>query len=153
MSSFVKKEGINKLIENIYLMLLYCDVRGDIMDFLIKIYAVIATIPFLTFFFIYFLLVLLGKPKNIAINRTIYITSLLLIGAVSSQLKYMFNLTSGLWFSLLIVFLIFIVLGFLQWKFKNKLDIKKLILSTLKLSFYLFGVLYISFFIVSLFLG
>lgn len=123
------------------------------MDFLIKIYAVIATIPFLTFFLIYFLFILLGKPKDMAFERAIYITSVLLIGAVSSQLKNIFNLASGLWLSLLLVFLIFITLGFLQWKLKNKLDIKKLILSTLKLCFYLFGVLYISFLIISLFLN
>jgi len=123
------------------------------MDFLIKIYAIIATMPFLSFFFIYFLFILLGKPKDIAINRTIYITSILLIGAVSSQLKYIFNLASGLWLSLLFIFLIFAALGFFQWKLKNKLNLKKLTLSTLKLSFYLFGVLYIIFFIVGLFLG
>lgn len=123
------------------------------MDFLIKIYAVIATMPFLSFFLIYILFVLLGKSKVIAFERAVYITSVLLIGAVSSQLKNIFNLTSGLWLSLLIVFLIFIVLGLLQWNFKNRLDYKKLVLSTLKLSFYLFGILYISFFIISLFLN
>lgn len=123
------------------------------MDFLIKIYAVIATMPFLSFFLIYILYILLGKPKDMAFERAIYITSVLLIGSVSSQLKNIFNLASGLWLSLLLVFLIFITLGYLQWKLKNKLDIKKLILSTLKLCFYLFGVLYISFFIISLFLN
>lgn len=127
-----------------------CWKGGLLMDFFIKTYGVMATLPFLSFFLIYFFLLILHKTKKQALNIAIYITSILLLSAVASFLKMIFDLESGLWLTILWVVIIFIVLGFMQWKIKGFFNYKKIILSTLKLSFLTFGVLYILFFIIGL---
>ena len=121
------------------------------MDFLINTYALLATIPFISFFFIYYLLIFSKQEKKKALNLTINITSILFISAVSGQIDYIFNIKHGIWYSLLGILLITAIIGLLQWKIKGKFDYLRLAKAITRLSFVSFGFLYFIFFIVSFF--
>ncbi len=121
------------------------------MDFIINTYALIATIPLLSFFFIYYLLLFFIKERKKALNLTINITSVLFISAVSGQLNYIFKIRYGILYSILAVLFIAAVISFLQWKIKGKNDYKRMIKAVTRLSFISFGFFYFIFFIVSFF--
>lgn len=120
------------------------------MDIFIKTYAVIATIPFISFLLIYYLIIFLGKSKKIALDWSSYITSILLYSAVTAQLKVLFQLESSFWWCASWIALILVSLAFLQWKIRGKINYKKLMISTSKLGFITLGIFYITFFIVGL---
>jgi len=118
------------------------------MDFFLKTYGVFATIPILSFFLLYFLFISLNISKKSALNYAIYITTVFLISATSSQIKVIFGFEYGLWLILIWVLLIFSTLGLLQWKIKGYLKWKKILFSTLKLTFFSLSFFYIIFFII-----
>lgn len=121
------------------------------MDVLIKSYALISSVPFVSFLIIYYLLLFLGITKKKAFERSVYITSILFYSAVTAQLKLIFNLESGFWWTLSLVGIIMMIIALLQWKIRGKIRIKKIFASTTKLSFLTFGFLYLLFFIIGFF--
>lgn len=121
------------------------------MGVIAKTYALFSTIPFVSYFLFYYLLILFGKKKEIAKNWSIYITSVLLYSAVTAQLKIMLSLSSGYIFTLTWVVLIIALIVFLQLRLKGSINYSKLLSSTSKLSFLSFGVFYIIFLIIGLF--
>lgn len=123
------------------------------MDILLKIYAFIATVPFILFFIIYYVAYLCKKTKKESFNIASYVSSILLISAVTGQMNILFDIKHNYLFTILIVVFILIVLVFLQKNIKGRIDVIKLITSTLKLTFLLLSIIYIIFLIIILIRG
>ncbi len=123
------------------------------MEIILKIYGLMATIPFIPFFLIYYTLIYLKKSKKTAFNWSTYVTSLLLLTAVTAELKGIFHVTYGFWINIAWILFIIFSLGFLQWKMKGYLNYVKLITATAKLSFFSFGLLYFVLFIIGIYVN
>ncbi|GBF11998.1 DUF3397 family protein [Tepidibacillus infernus] len=121
------------------------------MGVFIKTYALIATVPFISFFLIYYLMVFMGKEKKHAFNWAFHSTTILLFSAVSAQIKFIFQLKQGFWWVFFWVLFLITSIGFLQWKIKRKISLRKIMIATSKLSFILFSIAYILFFVIGLF--
>jgi len=120
------------------------------MKVFLQTYALFATLPFVSFFLLYFLLQMLNKPKEAARKIAMYVTVVFLFTAVAAQIEILFKNTYGLVFAFIWVFVIFFTLGFLQLKLKKNLNYKKLVASTLKLCFISFSFFYILLFVIGL---
>ncbi|MFV9510000.1 DUF3397 family protein [Tepidibacillus sp. LV47] len=123
------------------------------MEAFIKTYALIATIPFISFFLIYYLLLFAGKKKRTAREFAIHFTTFLLYGAVSAEINSILHSKLGFLWSFLWILLIFFIIGYLQKKVRGVLNYKKIITSTSKLSFISLSFFYFLFFLVGLFQG
>ncbi|OEF99282.1 hypothetical protein BHF71_09160 [Vulcanibacillus modesticaldus] len=118
------------------------------MNLIIKAYAIIATVPFLAFPVFYYSFIYYGKTKKSAFNFSVYFSSILLFSAVTAQLKILFNLKYSFSLNLLLVISIAFILAILQWKIRGYLNYKKILFSTLKLSFIFFGLAYLIFLLI-----
>ncbi|TCS84426.1 DUF3397 family protein [Tepidibacillus fermentans] len=121
------------------------------MGFIIQTYALIATVPFISFFLIYYLLLFTGRKNRTAKEFAIHFTTLLLISAVSAEINYIFQTKFGFLWSLLWVLLILIIISYLQQKMRGVLNYKKVMTSTSKLSFLSLSFFYLLFFLIGLF--
>lgn len=121
------------------------------VGFIIQTYALIATVPFISFFLIYYLLLFTGRKNRTAKEFAIHFTTLLLISAVSAEINYIFQTKFGFLWSLLWVLLILIIISYLQQKMRGVLNYKKVMTSTSKLSFLSLSFFYLLFFLIGLF--
>ncbi|WP_339062286.1 DUF3397 family protein [Tepidibacillus marianensis] len=121
------------------------------MGFLIQTYALIATVPFITFFLMYYLLLFAGKRKRTAREFSIHITTLLLYTAVSAEMNAVFEMKLGFFWIFIWMLFILLGLGYLQQRVRGALNYKKVIISTSKLSFLSLGAFYILFFLIGIF--
>jgi len=121
------------------------------MGFLIQTYALIATVPFITFFLLYYLLLFTGKRRRTAREFSVHITTVLLYTAVSAEMNAVFKMSWGYLWSFVWMLLILLGLGYLQRRIRGGLNYKKVIISTSKLSFLSFSAFYILFFLIGVF--
>lgn len=115
------------------------------MDIIFKIYAFFATIPFIPFFIIYYVSLLLNKSKKESINIAFYISCVFFISAVAGQINNIFDIKNSYLLILLLVVLILVGLFFLQKNIKGKINVNRLFTSMLKLSVLLLSVIYVIF--------
>ncbi len=108
------------------------------MDIFVKLYALLATVPFITFLILYLILINIGISKKVALNYSIYISSIFLISAVSAQIKILFNYQYS--FIIVIVWIIIILFGLalIQLKIRGYINYLKLFSSTSKSFFIIF---------------
>lgn len=120
------------------------------MKVILETYALMATIPFITYFFIYYLLLFMKKSKKVSFQWAMNITTILLISAVSAQLKLIFKFQSEYLFSFTWILFIMLSIGYLQWKKKGRIHKRKILSATSLIGFVSFSLFYLLLFIIGL---
>ncbi|AVF21658.1 DUF3397 domain-containing protein [Paenibacillus larvae] len=111
-------------------------------DWLTSLYAVMAVLPFLSFFVFWLILYGVSKKKKTATKLSADITTFLLIGSVYSLWNRLFNSSFGLWLALLFVLVSFGLIGGYQNRQHGKADFSKVARISWRISFLCFTVLY-----------
>lgn len=127
----------------------YVKFKGEkYMDFIVKIYALFATVPIFSFILFNVIINFFTKSKKIASNASIHLTSFLLIGSVSAQIKLLFNFEYSFIIVFVWIFIIIISLALLQFKIRGYINYSKVFTSASKLFFIFFNIIYLIFFII-----
>jgi hypothetical protein len=108
-----------------------------------SIYAVMAVVPFLSFFLLWFILYAMRKDKKEATRRTMDVTSVLLVGSVSSMYYQLFHSTFGLFLIIFLMLVCYGLVGNVQYRTKGAIQHKRLLQVTLRIGFLALSAMYV----------
>lgn len=112
-------------------------------QFIADLFAVFATLPFLSFFIIYIIAYVRTKSKKESIRWAINITTLFLLFTVSGMMESITGSTAGFWWMIVILILCAGGLLLLQWKIRQQIYLVKVLRSLWYVSFLLFSITYL----------
>lgn len=122
---------------------------GTIWSFL---WAVVIAMPFIGFAIVYTLMVLWKKDRRKAIRWSVNITNLLLIQAVIVLYRVIWpEAWSAWWWVILFYAGLFTLLAWLQVRLRGKISLSKIGFSTWRITFVLFGIVYLVLFTTGVF--
>ena len=120
-------------------------------SWLLQIYAILATIPFLIFPLVWMIGHAAGLDNKHAVRRSTDVTMFFLIGSVAALYDQLFSTAfKGIWVILLFMLLLGGVLGNLQMRVRGKVDAPKIIRAVWRLSFIVLCPLYIILFAIEM---
>lgn len=120
-------------------------------SWMLQIYAILATIPFLIFPLVWMIGHAAGLDNKHAVRRAMDVTMLFLIGSVAALHDQLFSTAfKGIWIILLFMLLLGGVLGNLQMRVRGKADPPKIIRAVWRLSFLVMCPLYVLLFAIEL---
>lgn len=110
-------------------------------------WAFLVTFPFAAFSLAYVIVFRMTKNTKRAVLWSINITNIFVINAISVMYSLNWPHAWSAWWWIVLYFLGFgSLLGWLQWRIKGKISLRKIGFSIWKLSFLLFGVTYVCLF-------
>ncbi|MGD9678747.1 MAG: DUF3397 family protein [Vulcanibacillus sp.] len=118
------------------------------MDYIVKLYALLATVPIISFLLFAFIINFFIKSKKSSMIYSIYLTNILLISCVSAQINILFNFSYSFIIVLVLIIIIITSLAFLQFKIRGKISYTKLLTSASKLFFILFNTIFFILFVI-----
>lgn len=122
------------------------------MDILVSwvsyLLAAFATIPFLTFFIVYIVVYRLTENQKRAFRLSMDVTTALLIMAVGALLQYVTGTFASWWMTLGLLLVFYLLHALLQIWVKGTIDWKRLGQRGWRMSFILFGILYVILFVI-----
>ncbi|WP_400163180.1 DUF3397 domain-containing protein [Brevibacillus sp. TJ4] len=108
------------------------------------LWGMLTVIPFLGFPIAYLLIFAWKRDKRLACRWAVNVTNLLLIRSTVVAYREIWpESVSGWWWVFSVYFLLIALLGWMQIKWKGKLSLKKAGFSAWRLSFLLFGFIYV----------
>jgi hypothetical protein len=107
----------------------------SIVDAIVKAYAALALMPFLTFALVWGIVYFYKREKKIAMKRAMDVTTIFLIGVVSTLYNMVFQSTFGFYLLLLLFLIGFGLLGNIQQRTKGKVDLKRITRAIWRLGF------------------
>ncbi|MBM7589306.1 DUF3397 family protein [Brevibacillus fulvus] len=108
------------------------------------IWGVLTVIPFVGFAIVYTSYFLWKKDHRRALGWSINITNLLLIHAIIVAYEEIWPKALSAWFWIIsIIFVLFFLLASLQFRIRKKISLQKLGTSTSRITFLLFGLIYL----------
>jgi hypothetical protein len=116
---------------------------SSIWDSLIHAYAVLAVVPIVPFFLVYFVAVARGRDRKKAIRLAMDVTNVFLIGCVAMLINFRLNTHFGLFFIILLLLIGGGLIGNAQNRIKGRLELSKLVKSVWRLSFFTMCIFYI----------
>lgn len=116
---------------------------------LVWAYSALATVPVIPFLLIYFILVTRGGDKKQAIKVSMDVTTLFLIGIVSSLLNKQ-GTSFGPYIILLFMLIAAGLIGGAQNRIKGRVDGRRLVRAIWRLSFFILTFLYVALMLVEL---
>jgi hypothetical protein len=116
---------------------------SSIVEAIVRAYAALALMPFLTFALVWGIVYLYKKEKKLAIMRAMDVTTIFLIGVVSTLYNIVFQSTFGFYLLLLLFLIGFGLLGNLQQRTKGKVDLKRITRAIWRLGFIGLSVAYL----------
>lgn len=111
-------------------------------QFLADVFAAFATLPFISFFIIYFIAYIRTKSKKEAVRWAIHITMLFLLFTVSGMIKSITGSIAGFWWMIIALILFAGLIIFLQWKIRQQIQLGRVLRSIWYAGFFLFTVAY-----------
>ncbi len=121
-----------------------------LIGWIVHVYAALAVVPFIPFFIIWIALYFVYKNKKKAMNISMDMTTLLLVGSVTAMFNDIFKSGFGFWLILLFFLTAFGLLGGLQNRLKGRLDVKKLVKALWRFGFLALSALYVLFLFIGL---
>lgn len=112
-------------------------------QFLADIFALFATLPFISFLIIYFIAFFRTKSKKESIRWAIHITMLFLLFTVSGMMKSITGSTAGFWWVVILLLLFTGGILFLQWKVRQQIQLVRALRSMWIIGFFIFSIMYI----------
>jgi hypothetical protein len=116
---------------------------SSIVEAIVQAYAALALMPFLTFALVWGIVYLYKKEKKFAITRAMDVTTIFLIGVVSTLYNIVFQSTFGFYLLLLLFLIGFGLLGNVQQRTKGKVDLKRITRAIWRLGFIGLSVAYL----------
>lgn len=116
---------------------------------LVQAYSYLALVPIIPFLIIYIIIKVRSGDKQRAIKVSMDVTTLFLIGVVSSQLNRM-GTTFGPYIILLFMLITAGLIGSAQNRIRGRVDARKLIRAIWRLSFLVLSILYVLLMIIGL---
>jgi hypothetical protein len=116
---------------------------GFIGSFFVQIYWLLSFIPFLSFVVIWFASYLITSDKKKSTRFSIDITSILLIGAVASQMHKLFGSWFGFWLLLFILLLTTGLIGRKQNELRGAINIPRILKIMLRIGFVVLSFIYV----------
>ncbi len=110
---------------------------------LADLFAIFATLPFISFFIIYFVALYRTKSKRESVRWAIHITMLFLLFTVSGMMKSITGSTAGFWWMVVILILLTGLVLFLQWRTRRQIQLVRALRSIWVLGFFIFTITYI----------
>jgi hypothetical protein len=107
-----------------------------------NVYAVMAVVPFLSFFLLWFIFYAIRKDKKEATQRTMDITSVLLVGSVSSMYYQLFQSSFGFFLIVFLMLVCYGMVGNVQYKSRGAIQHKRLLQVTLRVGFLALSAIY-----------
>lgn len=111
-------------------------------QFLANVFAAFATLPFITFFVIYFVAYIRTKSKKESVRWAVHITMLLLLFTVSQMFKAITGSAAGFWWMIIVLVIIAGLVLFLQWKIRQQIQLGRVVRSVWYAGFLLFSLAY-----------
>jgi hypothetical protein len=108
---------------------------SSILDAIVRAYASLAVVPFITFALVWVVVYALKKEKKFATTFAMDVTTVLLIGVVSALYNRLFQSTFGLYLLLLLFLIAFGFLGNIQQRSKGKVDLRRIVRAIWRLGF------------------
>jgi len=118
-------------------------VLNGLLVALANLYAVMAMVPFVTFFLLWFIFYAVKRDKKTATRRTMDIVCILLVGSVSSMYYHIFNSSFALILILFLMLLSIGLIGNMQYRSKGSIDYKRILQVTLRIGFLGLSVIYV----------
>lgn len=121
-------------------------------EWMANMYAVMATIPFVTFFIIYLAVRWIKGDSTAAVGWAINVTTFFLISAVSTMYGLISAPQSASFFWWILLFWLVITggMGFLQLKLKGGLNLVKLTRAAWRVTFVALSITYVIFFFIGI---
>lgn len=116
-------------------------------QFLANLYAIFATMPFVSFTLIYFIFMYRTKNKMESLKWAIHISMFFLMSAVSVMMNTVTGSTAGFWWIILILIAVGGLLVWLQWKIRQRILLGRVLRTIWYLGFLVFTLSYIILFI------
>lgn len=120
------------------------------MKALVSSFIVLAIVPFVPFFLVYFIHLSLRHDKKAALKLAMDVTTLFLIFSVSALFNNVFHSTFGFYLILIILLIMGGLIGGMQTRVKGKADVRKLLRVVWRLAFAGTGIAYILLFLISM---
>ncbi|WP_059052164.1 DUF3397 domain-containing protein [Paenibacillus senegalimassiliensis] len=120
------------------------------MKALVSSFIVLAIVPFVPFFLVYFIHLFLRHDKKAALKLAMDVTTLFLIFSVSALFNNVFHSTFGFYLILIILLIMGGLIGGMQTRVKGKADVRKLLRVVWRLAFAGTGIAYILLFLISM---
>jgi len=116
---------------------------SSIWNALVQAYAFLATVPVIPFILVYVIMTVRGNDKKNAIQLSMDITTVFLLGVVAHLLNERLGTSFAPFFLLLVMLIGGGLIGNAQNRVRGKVDPKKLVRAIWRLSFFGLSVLYI----------
>lgn len=120
------------------------------MEALVSSFIVLAIVPFVPFFLVYFIHFSLRHDRKAALKLAMDVTTLFLIFSVSALFNNVFHSTFGFYLIVIILLITGGLIGGMQTRVKGKADVRKLLRVVWRLAFAATGIAYILLFLISI---
>lgn len=115
-----------------------------------KAFALLATIPFLTFFILYLAGTRFIKDRKRAFRLSVDVTTVLLIMAVGALWQYISASYVSWWAALALLTALYVLLAALQIWIRGRISWRRLLRRGWRIAFIIFAVMYVVFFIIGI---
>mgnify|MGYP001348796617 FL=1 len=113
-------------------------------NIILQLYAVLALLPFVSFFLFWAIAYAVKKERKKATQIAMDVTTLLLVGIVSSGIDNVFpNFIGGIWIVILIFLLMAGLIGNAQNRIHGQVDVRRLLRAVWRIGFFILAVAYI----------
>lgn len=113
-------------------------------NIILQLYAVLALLPFVSFFLFWAIAYAVKKERKKATQIAMDVTTLLLVGIVSSGIDNVFpNFIGGIWIVILIFLLMAGLIGNAQNRIHGQVDVRRLLRAVWRIGFFTLAVAYI----------
>jgi hypothetical protein len=120
------------------------------IGFIVSLFTILAFIPFLTFFVIWFIVYLIKHDKKLSTHIAMDITALLLLGKVADQLHKLTGSWFGFW---LLVFIMLVATGLIgrkQNEIRGAVIVPRILKILLRIGFVVLSFFYVLLLIISI---
>ncbi|MBO8171155.1 MAG: DUF3397 family protein [Bacillaceae bacterium] len=122
------------------------------MNWFADVYAILATIPFISFFVLYLVIKWISRDSRKAAGWAVNVTTLLLLSSVAAMYRLIFQQSAAsiMWWYVLFLLLFFGLFAFMQIKLKGELRPARLVRAVWRVFFLGLSITYVIFFLMGI---